>query len=1060
MPRKALGILLVCLVLLGAIAFGYWDMLSSERARLVQGSDTESVAEAVASPPGASEATAGAPAPRVPPEGNGPAAGSRPARPANDAADNRAAQVDGSKSGGTVPASSAEHAVDGASEPASGEASASAGLDHAGTGEGIGKGADRSTASRSVTLADVVPTHAPAASGEPSSSEPAAASSPPAGVEETAADAPTPPAGRGGDAGRGPTVEIAPGAGRDAGGSGADARSSVGKAATNAGQPAPGAVTAGGASAPAPSGPGPATSASEAQPAKEEKQARSATPARRSAGPTGDQTGDQTDGSAAQPGRQDRVAKLKQSSAPGTAGEPSSGDAAVATGKAVLSAPGGKAPTYEIVRVEPDGSAVIAGRATPNAEVELHDDSGVVGRDHATRDGDFVLMPQTPLGVGQHTLRLVEKLPDGTTRVSRETAIVNVPEKGRTDDLLAMIDEPDRPSRIVSLPGAGGEQTGGHEQTGGRGEGGAVALKETASPEAGKGPDTAGGGPAELPAQKGGYAASAAGGGGGAAADKDARGPGAASPYAVMVPEGVSNPAAPGAGERPTQPSVLRVEAVEIDGDNVYVAGSAKAGRRVRIYVDNDMLAETRASKGDRFLATGKDTLSIGRHMIRADEIGSGSEVVARAEVPFMRPEGDTAAAVSPAARLPNGGGAGAGGGNLEIASRPKSSEASADHPASALSGAAPVPTARSAAASVGAGVSAPGDTASAGGNTGPAQAAVAGPGGASSPEAGVPSSSNGASASQQPAQQPSGASTTGPQASPPATRRPASTVDEGAPAGEPAGRGSGKSTTPAGVASSAGTASSPGGSSGRTGASSAAGSHPKPGRQAAEVGASSRENEAAPSRPNDRQGSGSTKNGEGDETGGATGRDRSVASAPVRPTGGAASGAGAAAASPDGAAVAEATQPSQPATSGGAAAGAANGAPAQAASSAQPSGPGGSSAAPQPSAGEADRQAMASAEPGLEPLPEGVPVNRQPALSDVDGRVIIRRGDTLWAISRETYGRGIRFTVIYLANGDQIRDPDLIYPGQVFRLPKADQDGTSAPAEGGPAESGAAKIH
>src|SRR5690606_29464377 len=54
-----------------------------------------------------------------------------------------------------------------------------------------------------------------------------------------------------------------------------------------------------------------------------------------------------------------------------------------------------------------------------------------------------------------------------------------------------------------------------------------------------------------------------------------------------------------------------------------------------------------------------------------------------------------------------------------------------------------------------------------------------------------------------------------------------------------------------------------------------------------------------------------------------------------------------------------------------------------------------------------------------------------------IDTKVVVR-GDNLWRISRTTYGRGIRYTVIYRANRDQIRDPDLIYPGQIFVLPKA----------------------
>lgn len=47
-----------------------------------------------------------------------------------------------------------------------------------------------------------------------------------------------------------------------------------------------------------------------------------------------------------------------------------------------------------------------------------------------------------------------------------------------------------------------------------------------------------------------------------------------------------------------------------------------------------------------------------------------------------------------------------------------------------------------------------------------------------------------------------------------------------------------------------------------------------------------------------------------------------------------------------------------------------------------------------------------------------------------------VTRGDSLWRISRQIYGRGIRYTEIFEANKDQIRDPNLIYPGQIFVLP------------------------
>lgn len=52
------------------------------------------------------------------------------------------------------------------------------------------------------------------------------------------------------------------------------------------------------------------------------------------------------------------------------------------------------------------------------------------------------------------------------------------------------------------------------------------------------------------------------------------------------------------------------------------------------------------------------------------------------------------------------------------------------------------------------------------------------------------------------------------------------------------------------------------------------------------------------------------------------------------------------------------------------------------------------------------------------------------------EGRVVIQPGNNLWNIARDLYGTGYRYTVIYQANRDLIRDPDLIYPGQIFTTP------------------------
>lgn len=48
----------------------------------------------------------------------------------------------------------------------------------------------------------------------------------------------------------------------------------------------------------------------------------------------------------------------------------------------------------------------------------------------------------------------------------------------------------------------------------------------------------------------------------------------------------------------------------------------------------------------------------------------------------------------------------------------------------------------------------------------------------------------------------------------------------------------------------------------------------------------------------------------------------------------------------------------------------------------------------------------------------------------------VVQPGSTLWAISREAYGSGILYVRIFEANKGQIRNPHLIYPGQIFELP------------------------
>jgi len=60
------------------------------------------------------------------------------------------------------------------------------------------------------------------------------------------------------------------------------------------------------------------------------------------------------------------------------------------------------------------------------------------------------------------------------------------------------------------------------------------------------------------------------------------------------------------------------------------------------------------------------------------------------------------------------------------------------------------------------------------------------------------------------------------------------------------------------------------------------------------------------------------------------------------------------------------------------------------------------------------------------------------PATTASTGQYTVQPGNSLWLIARKNYGNGMHYTVIFGANKDHIRDPNLIYPGQVISLPKS----------------------
>jgi hypothetical protein len=79
----------------------------------------------------------------------------------------------------------------------------------------------------------------------------------------------------------------------------------------------------------------------------------------------------------------------------------------------------------------------------------------------------------------------------------------------------------------------------------------------------------------------------------------------------------------------------------------------------------------------------------------------------------------------------------------------------------------------------------------------------------------------------------------------------------------------------------------------------------------------------------------------------------------------------------------------------------------------------------------EPAEQVVAEAE-----VPVEAPERAASAVIPEIATAVVTRGDSLWRISRQVYGSGFRYTEIFEANQNQIRNPDLIYPGQLFVLP------------------------
>ncbi|MBB4265422.1 LysM peptidoglycan-binding domain-containing protein [Roseospira visakhapatnamensis] len=317
------------------------------------------------------------------------------------------------------------------------------------------------------------------------------------------------------------------------------------------------------------------------------------------------------------------------------------------------------APRFDVVRVAPDGQAVMAGRAAPGATVSILDDGRELGQADADSRGQWVFVPDAPLPPGERRLTLVSR-------------------GGR---LQGILDDPDLDARATGRAAASARADAGTPVPIVRAlplDGLAVTpATSTPRPALGSPPDTAGPGATSAPlASAAPIRAEADGGphadhGTGNATERR-------SPTVVILsvprPDGdapvLAFEASRGGGgasrllQGPVVPAAegrLGIGMVDYTASGgLTLSGTARPGTTVQLYLDNQPLARVETDSGGQWTAApGGGGIAARLYTLRADEIADGT-VTRRVELPFQHAdldlrataEGETLVVVQPGNNL------------------------------------------------------------------------------------------------------------------------------------------------------------------------------------------------------------------------------------------------------------------------------------------------------------------------------------------------------------------------------------------------------------------------
>lgn len=159
--------------------------------------------------------------------------------------------------------------------------------------------------------------------------------------------------------------------------------------------------------------------------------------------------------------------------------------AAAAKPPAARPKPQTAAPSFDIVKVDPDGHAVIAGRAAPGSRVRILDGGKPLGEVTADARGEWVFLPTEPLAPGNRRLTLEAIGPDGAKLSSSETvALAVAPHGADTGTVAVLLPGGGKPAEPLQVPGGPPQPGALTVDTAGLDAAGRLALSGHASPGA------------------------------------------------------------------------------------------------------------------------------------------------------------------------------------------------------------------------------------------------------------------------------------------------------------------------------------------------------------------------------------------------------------------------------------------------------------------------------------------------------------------------------------------------------------------------------------------------